>query len=310
MGRKVRGNLCIIGGAEDRKGKKTILKTFVALAGGESAIISVMTVAALEQELIGREYCDIFLGLGVKDVHLVHIETRGDASQFGNIKSLAGSSGVFFTGGDQLRIASIMGGTPVDEELHRAYERGVIIAGTSAGASAMSDTMIVEGDGDQAPISRALSMAPGMGLLEEVVVDQHFAQRGRIGRLMLAVAQNPSVLGVGIDEDTALLVDAEARARVVGSGTVTVIDGRKLTHSNVSEQESPHPVAVLGALIHVLAPGYGFDMDTRRPLLPEAEGKRGGGIGGIDIQDQVSGGLVVYGCRRRGHGDERAPAHE
>ncbi|MGE5484192.1 MAG: cyanophycinase [Ignavibacteriales bacterium] len=270
MGRKVEGNLIIIGGAEDKRDDKVILREVVSLAGGPSARIAVMTVAAEDQEAVGRQYRDIFADLGVGNVNLVNIETRAEAFSEDNVGMLNQSTGIFFTGGDQLRITSLVGGSDVDRELHEAYERGVVIAGTSAGASAMSDTMIIEGDGRESPRNFATRMAPGMGLLEEVVIDQHFAQRGRIGRLMLAVAQNPYILGVGIDEDTAIVVGAEARFRVIGSGTVTVIDGSSLMHSSVSEQDLYQPVAILGVTVHTLAPGYGFDMARRRPIIHPA----------------------------------------
>ncbi|MCR4397588.1 MAG: cyanophycinase [Firmicutes bacterium] len=268
MGRKVQGNLVIIGGAEDKREDKVILREVVRLAGGRNAKVAVVAVAAEDQEHLGSEYENIFRELGVAGVGVVHVNSRRDASLQANVAEIAGATGVFFTGGDQLRITSLMGGTELDRELHRAYERGVVIAGTSAGASAMTDTMIVEGDQEDAPRNLAIRMAPGMGLLEEVVVDQHFAQRGRIGRLMLAVAQNPYILGVGIDEDTAVVVDAQARFKVIGSGTVTVIDGTSLEHSSVSERELNQPVAIIGATVHVLAPGYGFDLASRLPLPP------------------------------------------
>ncbi len=279
MGGKVRGNLVIIGGAEDKTGERRILRLVMRLAGGNDARMAVMTVASRDQESIGREYREIFLRLGARSVEVIDIETRSDAARPGNAVLLAEATGVFFTGGDQLRITSLLGGTRVYEALQRAYERGVVIAGTSAGASAMTDTMIIEGDGAEPPLNFAVRMAPGMGLLEEVVVDQHFAQRGRIGRLLLAVAQNPYILGVGIDEDTAVVVDPDARFTVTGSGTVTVIDGRRIDHSSVSEQELYRPVAVIGAVVHTLPPGYGFDLASREPLLPHAARRPAGGRG-------------------------------
>jgi len=265
-GQKVEGNLVIIGGAEDQRDEKVILREVVRLAGGPSARIAVMTVAAEDQEAVGRQYREVFASLGAGGIDLVNIETRAGAFDERNVAMLAEATGIFFTGGDQLRITSLMGGTAAYRELHDAYRRGVVIAGTSAGAAAMSGTMIIEGGGRESPMNLATRMSPGMGLLEEVVIDQHFAQRGRIGRLMLAVAQNPYVLGIGIDEDTAIVVGARARFRVIGSGTVTVIDGGALTHSSVSEQELYRPVSILGVTVHVLAPGYGYDMASRRPI--------------------------------------------
>lgn len=275
MGEKVRGNLVIIGGHEDKEGECLILRKVVDLAGGSAARLVVMTTAALDGEATGSRYRAIFRQLGAGEVFVTHINTREEANdpQVGPL--LEKATGVFFTGGDQLRITSTLGGTLVYDLLHRRYEDGMLVAGTSAGASVMSDTMIVQGAGDDAPKRNTTKMAPGMGLLEEVVIDQHFAQRGRIGRLLSAVAQNPYVLGVGIDEDTAILVSPEARFEVIGSQTVTVIDGRALEHSNASESEPDQPLALVRVILHILPRGYRFDLKNRRPLWPSGETRKG-----------------------------------
>lgn len=268
MGEKARGNLVIIGGHEDKDGKCLILRKVVELAGGSDARLVIMTTAALDGEATGSHYRQIFTRLGAGEVEVTHINTREEANdpQVGPL--LEKATGVFFTGGDQLRITSTLGGTVAYDLLHHRYEEGMPIAGTSAGASAMSDTMIVQGSGDDAPKRNTTKMAPGMGLLEEVVIDQHFAQRGRIGRLLSAVAQNPYVLGVGIDEDTAILVSPEAKFEVIGSQTVTVIDGRDLEHSNASESVPDQPLALARVILHILPSGYRFDLKARRPIWP------------------------------------------
>lgn len=266
MGEKVRGHLMIIGGAEDKERECAILKKVVELSGGEKASITVITAAAQNPREVGQSYIKIFEKLGVRDAVALNIETRKEACRGEIIDRIASSTGIFFTGGDQLRITSLLGGSPVYHALHAAYNNGVLIAGTSAGASAMSDIMLIGGDGDQAPKGNAISMAPGMGLLEEVVIDQHFAQRGRIGRLLLAVAQNPYVLGVGIDEDTAVLVNPDATFTVVGSQTVTVVDGSDIEYTNVSELSPGEPLNLFGARIHVLSSGAGFNLKTRQPF--------------------------------------------
>lgn len=267
MGAKVFGNLMIIGGAEDKKGDCIILKEFVKLAGGSKSKIIIITVATELPESVGTEYTKIFQRLGAKEIKVLHVQTREEAVRESNLAVIESATGVFFTGGDQLRITSILGGTAIYRELHQLYKKGVIIAGTSAGASAMSDTMIVEGDSDQAPKKNTMKMAPGMGLLEEVTVDQHFAQRGRLGRLLTAIAQNPYILGLGIDEDTAVIVSSDATFTVLGSQTVTVVDGTHITNTNVSELQPNQPLALANVLLHILPGGSKFDLKTRNVLL-------------------------------------------
>lgn len=272
MGEKVQGTLVIVGGAEKKEGECVILRTFLELAGGADARIIVLTTATLEPQETGRLYTEIFARLGTRNVTACHVNDRLVAQDPAQVKALADSTGIFFTGGDQLRITTILGGTPLEEALFARYRSGAVVAGTSAGASAMSDLMIVEGESDDTPTPRTLRMAPGVGLLEEVVIDQHFAQRGRIGRLLMAVSQNPYVLGVGLDEDTAIVVSPEARFRVVGSQAATVLDGRSLVHSNVSELGPRQSLAVVGATIHLLPGGYGFDLKNRTVIVPGDEG--------------------------------------
>jgi len=269
MGEKVQGRLLIIGGAEDRKGECKILRELVAMAGGPGARLVVITAASREGSALGREYSSLFRDLGAGAVQALYVDIRKEANEPGAVRVLDQASGVFFTGGDQLRLTSLLGGTLVEREVRKAYEGGAIIAGTSAGASAMSDTMIVEGPSDDPPQRCTLKMAPGFRLLREVVVDQHFAQRGRLGRLLSVVAQNPYILGLGIDEDTAVVVEPRGWFRVIGSYTATVIDGRSIGVSNVSETEPDAPLALTHVTMHVLPHGYGFDLRNRLPLQPE-----------------------------------------
>lgn len=267
MGEKAKGYLILIGGAEDKSKEGEILQKVVTLSGEEEACLTILTVATKEPEKVGEAYVKIFTRLGVKDVEAIDIKNRQDAQKDHIIERIEKSSGIFFTGGDQLRITSLIGGSRLYHAIFEAYKRGVIVCGTSAGASAMSATMIVEGDGNESPGGNIINMAPGLGLLEEVVVDQHFAQRGRIGRLLTVVASNPHVIGVGIDEDTAILVDPKAVFTVEGSGTVTVIDGRAIDYTNVSELMPGEPLALFNAKIHVLSPGTSFDLTSRRPII-------------------------------------------
>ncbi len=262
-----RGSLVIIGGAEDKRTDKAILKEVIKLAGGESSHIAVITTATNSPQEAGQEYKHLFDELGAKSVVSMSISDRDTANNMDGLKILEDASCIFFVGGDQLRISSILGGTEVHQLIKRLYGVGRVIAGTSAGASMMSEIMVVEGNDEEAPRKCTLKMAPGMGLLEGVIIDQHFNQRGRIGRLLAAVAQNPNVLGIGIDEDTAMVVNKDLEFRVEGSGVVTVVDGRDISFTNISEQYPDDPLAITNVRIHVLPKGYGFNLAKKQEIL-------------------------------------------
>jgi len=267
----VEGHLLIIGGAEDKEGECTILKRFVKLAGGRKAVIAVITAATEAQDSVGEQYRALFSHLQAGEVRVLHVVNRGQANDGSTIEAVRSATGIYFTGGDQLRITSIVGGTALDDELKKSCRRGAVIAGTSAGASAMSDAMIIGGMGEREPKRSIVRMAPGLGLIQQAVIDQHFAQRGRIGRLLGAIAQNPYILGIGIDEDTAVEVDMAGVFKVVGSGSVTVLDGRSISISDISETSSDQPLALADVRLHVLPAGYMFDLTTRRPVSPPEE---------------------------------------
>ena len=266
MTEHVEGRLLIIGGAEDKQKECKILKRFVQESGGKESCITVLTAATELPRQVGNEYRSLFTDLGAREVQVLDVSDRNQANSHEIGKHFETSTGVFFTGGDQLRITGLIGGTLLGGMLQQLYEKGIIIAGTSAGASAMSDTMIVGGEAGTAK-KDILTMAPGLGLLRSVVVDQHFAQRGRIGRLLSAIAQNPYVLGVGIDEDTAILVQSNALFSVVGSNTVTVADASSSMATNVSETKPGQSLVLSPILMHVLSDGYGFDLKHRVSVL-------------------------------------------
>jgi cyanophycinase len=257
------GNLIIIGGAEDKTGDCLILKTFVSLSGAETAKLAVITTASEDSNEAGNQYKSLFLKFGASRADILNIGTRDDADSEAFTRLVSESSGIFFTGGDQLRITSILGGTKVYAALHDAYGRGSVIAGTSAGASVMSRTMIVEGIDNDPARKCTLKMAPGLGLLDRALIDQHFHQRGRIGRLLCGVAENPSILGIGIDEDTAVRVFPDNHFEVIGRNSVTVVDGRYIKSSNVSELKPEENLAIEGIALHVLPSGYGYDLVER-----------------------------------------------
>lgn len=268
MSDQILGELLIVGGAEDKDGQCQILRWFVDRVNkiGDHRKIVVITTAASSPEEVGMEYREVLTELGAYEVEIMTIANRLDAHHQGSVKNLEKAGGIYFTGGDQLRITSILGGTPVGTALYQAYQRGAIIAGTSAGAAIMSETMIVEGEDDESPRRCTVKMAPGLGLLKKVVVDMHFSQRGRQGRLLAAIGQNPNILGIGIDEDTAIAVKSDGKIMVIGSRTVWVVDGRQISHSNVSEQAPDDVLALSDVRLHVIPHGYGFDLNRRLVL--------------------------------------------
>ncbi len=256
------GNLLIIGGAEDKQNECTILKHFYQEAGGRDSRICVITAASNTAGQAGKVYEDLFRRFGCTDLEILNIYTRNDGNSQVMVDKIFRSNGIFFTGGDQLRITAMLGGTALGKALQHLYERKVIIAGTSAGASVMSDNMIIGGQGDT-PGEDIIRMAPGLGLIRGVIVDQHFAQRGRIGRLLTAVALNPYVLGIGIDEDTAVHVRADGKLRVIGRGTALIVDASNVTVSNVDELFTGRTLTLAPVKVHVLSRGYLFDIVER-----------------------------------------------
>jgi cyanophycinase len=202
----------------------------------------------------------------------VPIENRDAAFDPEVVDLLKAARVIFFSGGDQVRITSRLGGSMLCDAIRKSYESGVTLAGTSAGTSCMSETMLVGGSGDEShKVGGALLMAPGLGLMTNVIIDQHFAERGRIGRLLGAVAQNPRILGVGIDEDTAIIVN-DGRFRVFGSGAVYVIDAISESYTNVSEEEPEKTMSIFDVRLHILSTDDTFDLATRRPSRPDSRG--------------------------------------
>ncbi len=261
-----RGQLVIIGGAEDKEGDCKILREFVRRAGGVNARIVVMTAATELPREVGENYIKVFDRLGVEDVRIVDTVIREDATSSTALEAINKATGVFFTGGDQARITSILKDTEIDATIHKRFSEGIVVAGTSAGAAVMPDVMIVEGDSETHPRVEVVQMGPGMGFLPGVVIDQHFSQRGRLGRLLSALAQQPAVLGFGIDENTALVVNGD-EFEVVGEGTVTVVDESEMTHSNIGDILKDEALAICGAKLHILPEGYRFNLKTRKAIL-------------------------------------------
>ncbi|MBP1736455.1 MAG: cyanophycinase [Oscillospiraceae bacterium] len=260
-----RGYLIIIGGAEDKHGESEILRQAPQMLS-EGELLTVLTTATEHPEEAGANYERTFRRLGVRRIQILHIETRCDAEEESNCELIRASKCIFITGGDQLRITSILGGTRAYTELKNCYARGGIIIGTSAGASVMSSTMVVEGMDNEPARKCTLKMAPGLGLVGGVIIDQHFDQRGRFGRLLCGVAENPDVLGIGIDEDTAIKLYPDLHFEILGSNAVTIIDGSSIQGSNVSESNANEILAIMGVTVHALPKGYGFTLSDRKVL--------------------------------------------
>ncbi|KXG75444.1 cyanophycinase [Thermotalea metallivorans] len=259
--------LVVIGGAEDKTADKVILNRLVELTKKKDPKFLVITTATEKPREAGEQYTKVFRSLGIAKTVVLNIESREDANREEIFNEMEEGDCIFFTGGDQLRISSILGGTRVHDLLHRALHEGKIIAGTSAGASMMSEIMVVEGIDEEAPSRCTIKMAPGMGLIEGVIIDQHFNQRGRIGRLLSAIAQNPHSLGIGIDENTAIVLNHYNTFEVIGSGVVTIIDGRNIAFTNTCEQYPDEPLAITNVRVHVLPKGYGYNLTTKDPII-------------------------------------------
>ena len=270
MSEKVVGNLIIIGGAEDKVGDKEILKKVVSYINKEKDMILIATIATEYPEKSFKNYEKAFKSLGVKNIEKLDIKCRADAYVDENINLVKRCNILFFTGGDQLRITSILGGTPINEAIKNLCKSKASIVGTSAGASVMSDTMIVEGDSEEDPKKCMVEMSPGLGLVNNVIIDQHFVQRGRIGRLLTGVAQNPEVLGIGIDENTAIIINKNGNIEVIGENSVYFIDGNEISYSNVSEQHMNENLSIFNIKVHVLKQGNKFSLISRTPF-EEAE---------------------------------------
>jgi len=257
--------LIIIGGKEDRANNKVILSEVARRVGSGKLVVTTVAMTNGTDQLF-EQYEKAFRALGVKHLYNLEISEREQATLPSKVKILDDATGVFFTGGDQLKITSQIGDTPIFERIREIYDDGGVIAGTSAGAAVMSETMLVEGgDENSHVIGGSVRMAPGLGLISGVIVDQHFMERGRFGRLMGAVAQNPKNLGVGIDEQTAIVVERGNGFYVLGSGGVYVIDGTQVTYSNIAEEDMRKTLSIYNVRMHMLSQGDRFDLLNRSP---------------------------------------------
>jgi cyanophycinase len=267
-----RGALVVIGGHEDKHGEKAILRDLARRAGEDGKAV-VCTVASTEPEAYWEEYERAFRGLGVRHVYHLDVRDREEARSEKKVRILDDATLVFFTGGDQLKITSRLGDSPIYDRMCQIFQDdGGTIAGTSAGASMMCETMLVRGEAAaSARLGAPLVMAPGLGFLKNAIVDQHFAQRGRIGRLLGAVAHNPRVLGIGIDENTCAIFE-NGHFTVMGENAVYVVDGSWASYTNIAELQEDHALSIFGVHLSVLSQGDRFELEERSAYgSPELE---------------------------------------
>ncbi|MDQ4044076.1 MAG: cyanophycinase [Chloroflexota bacterium] len=254
------GALMAIGGAEDKLDDKVILSRFVRMAGGKKARIVIVPTASSFEDA-GLRYKAIFLGMGVEEAEVTFLQSRDDANDTENIGALEDATGIFLTGGNQVKLSVMIGGTRFEETVRRKHQTGTVIAGTSAGASILSAHMVAGGAGGAVPKQRMAQMVAGFGLISNVIIDQHFRQRNRIGRLLALVATNPRLLGVGIDEDTAAIF-CDGRLEVIGRHSVTIVDGSEM-YTDIFRVKGHGEVTVSNARLHVLPAGRTFDLKSR-----------------------------------------------
>jgi cyanophycinase len=266
------GHLLVIGGAEDKYNERRILKKFLALAGGDTAEVLIVPVASDFPEFAADVYTQAFRNLGVANPRVLRATSRQDVFQADPDSLLEGVNGVFITGGDQMRLVSLLGGTKFAAKLRRLVrDTDMVLAGTSAGAAGMSTSMIVRGESTSHHHKNSVRLSPGLGFLKNIIIDQHFTERGRISRLITAVSYNPYNLGIGIDENTAIILDGKGKLEVYGAGSATVVDGSQITYNEIAEVDEFQPFSICGVQLHVLRDGLIYDYLDRHPLQPPNE---------------------------------------
>lgn len=252
----------LIGGAEDKFKSKVILARFASFAGAADGHVVVVSTASSLGDEATEVYRTLFLGLGIGRVTGLRPVEREEADDPEAAAELSDATGVFLTGGNQLRLSSVVAGTRLGRAILLAHDRGAVLAGTSAGASAMATHMMAFGASGDSPKNRMAQLSAGLGVLQGIVVDQHFEQRNRIGRLSAVIAQSPALLGLGLDEDTCATVYADQTLEVLGRGAVTIVDGSNV-RTNAYEGKGYRPLMVSGVLLHSLPAGYWFDLRAR-----------------------------------------------
>lgn len=264
------GRLIAIGGNEDKANGLLVLKRVVQEVGKRDYKVAVITTASEEPDQRGRDYHKIFTTLGASAIVILGIKDRSQANDTEIAKGLEDADLIFITGGDQLRLTTIIGGSIVLKVIHDRLEAGALIAGTSAGAAVFSDTMIYEGESEEGLFKGRVLTTSGFGFVKNIVFDTHFMARGRIGRLVQIVTTNPTCIGVGIGEDSGVVFKGGGIVEVIGTGQVIIVDGSDIGHSNIMDIKPGSPIAVENVRIHSLVNGYGYDFKNRQFLMPTA----------------------------------------
>ncbi|MDT8895709.1 cyanophycinase [Halomonas sp. I1] len=262
------GHIVAIGGAEDKTSDLEILKQVFALAPSGSDDVTVIATASSIPDQVLPEYEAAFTRLGARRVHALDIQDRRQAADPGNVELIERSGVIFFTGGDQLRLTTVLGGSATLKAIRDRLLAGAVVAGTSAGAAAMPGTMIYDGNAMDALRKGAVKMTSGLGFVDGLIIDSHFLERGRFTRLMEVGASNPEHLGVGLGEDAAVIIHPSQILEAIGPGHVILIDSRNLASSNITELSMGEAVAIEHMVMHALISGHGFDIEARRYLAP------------------------------------------
>jgi cyanophycinase len=265
---KGKSKLIAVGGGEMSESVEVLDQIIRHMHGKPDARMAVMTIATSDSEGAADKYNALFRSIGIKHVDIVNVSQREDAFAGSSLKKISAAEGIFFTGGDQLNITSLMGGSPLHNSLYNRLQEGVMIVGTSAGAAMMSSSMIISGKSDSPPRVGGVEIAPGMDLVKDSIIDSHFSQRGRHGRLLTAIAHYPQALGIGIDERTAIMMQ-NGEFKVIGEGTVTVMDGSQMRHTDLPYRKDDETVGMFGVTVHVLPSAYRFNIKERKPEAPE-----------------------------------------
>lgn len=266
------GHLLVIGGAEDKYNERRILKKFLELAGGEKAEVLIVPAASDFPEFAADVYTQAFRNLGVAKPRVLRATSRQDIVDADVDSLLDGVKGIFMTGGDQMRLVSLLGGTRLADRIRSIVRSSnIVLAGTSAGAAAMSTTMVVRGEPSSHPHKAAVRLSPGLGFLKNIIIDQHFTERGRISRLVTAVSYNPYNLGIGIDENTAIILDGKGLLEVFGQGSITIVDGSGITFNEIAEVADNESFSVCGVQFHILRDGLSYNYLDRLSIQPAGE---------------------------------------
>ncbi len=264
-----KGLVVAVGGNEDKEHDLSVLRRIVALIKNRSILIEVITTASEMPEKTGKMYQRTFDKIGNTTVGFMHIRTREQAEEQQYIQRLKNSHIIFFAGGDQLRITSTLGGTAfLTTIVNKYYTEDCIVAGTSAGATAMSQTMIYDGESSEALVKGSVKVTAGIGLIQNVVIDSHFIKRGRFSRLMEIVTSNPGHIGIGLGEDTGIIIRKGYLIEAIGNGLVVIFDGKRIRFSNISSIKNGEAIAVENMHVHTLVNGYGYDLLNGKYLIP------------------------------------------